>query len=135
VATAVAMPVSQRADDSSTDLLKDLSNVHITERLDLDTAWFVPLICTIEKNSLHDDQIHLSVIVMLVTGTGDEVVYRIGRSKGRSRTQTSRGGPRHGRRGDRRRVESVDTGSRYCSRQGGFTPTVSNRRNSFNVKT
>src|SRR5712691_1108545 len=43
----------------------------------------------------------LSVIVMLVTDTGDKVVYRLGRSKGRSRTPTSCGGPTRGRRGDR----------------------------------
>jgi hypothetical protein len=41
---------------------------------------------------------------MLVTGTGDKVVYRLGRSKGRSRTQTSRGGPIRGRRHDRGRI-------------------------------
>jgi|SRR5882724_981870 len=35
--------------------------------------------------------IHLSVIVMLVTVTGDKIVYRLGSSKGCSRTQTSRG--------------------------------------------
>jgi hypothetical protein len=39
----------------------------------------------------------MSVIVMLVTGTGDKVVYRLGRSKGRSRTQTTQGGPIRGR--------------------------------------
>src|SRR2546425_6594699 len=35
--------------------------------------------------------LNLSVIVMLVTGTGDKVVYRIGRSKERARTPTSGG--------------------------------------------
>jgi hypothetical protein len=34
-----------------------------------------------------------SVRVMLVTQTGDKVVYHVGRSKGRARTQTARGGP------------------------------------------
>src|SRR2546430_1170166 len=43
----------------------------------------------------------LSVIVMLVTGTGDKVVYRLGRSKGRARSPTACGGPTRGRRGDR----------------------------------
>src|SRR5947209_4802200 len=46
-------------------------------------------------------RIILSVRVMLVTGTGDKVVYRLGRSKGRARTPTSCGGPTRGRRGDR----------------------------------
>ena len=43
----------------------------------------------------------LSVIVMLVTGTGDKVVYRLGRGKGRARSPTACGGPTRGRRGDR----------------------------------
>ncbi len=47
------------------------------------------------------NHINLSVIVMRVTDTGDKVAYRLGRSKGRSRTQTSRGGPIRGRRHDR----------------------------------
>src|SRR5712691_4306627 len=46
----------------------------------------------------------LSVIVMTVTGRGDKVVYRLGRSKGRSRTPTSCEGPTRGRRGDRSRI-------------------------------
>jgi hypothetical protein len=54
-----------------------------------------------------------SVRVMLVTQTGDKVVYHVGRSKGRARTQTARGGLQHGRRGERRRVSafvSYETG-------------------------
>src|SRR6266436_6587841 len=47
------------------------------------------------------ETIILSVIVMLVTGTGDKVVYCLGRSKGRLRTPTSCGGPIPGRCGDR----------------------------------
>jgi len=43
----------------------------------------------------------LSVIVMLVTGTGDKVVYRLCRCKGRARHPTACGGPTRGRRGDR----------------------------------
>ena len=49
-------------------------------------------------------QINLSVIVMLVTGTGDKVVYRIGRSKGRSRTPTLCRVPTSGYRGDRSQI-------------------------------
>jgi hypothetical protein len=47
------------------------------------------------------NQVIFSVIVMLVTVTGDEVVYRHGRSTGHSRTQTSHRGPIRGRRHDR----------------------------------
>lgn len=43
---------------------------------------------------------NLSVIVMRVTETGDKVVYRLGRDKGRSRTPTSYGGATRGRRGE-----------------------------------
>jgi hypothetical protein len=46
------------------------------------------------------NHINLSVIVMRVTETGDKVVYRLGRDKGRSRTPTSYGGATRGRRGD-----------------------------------
>src|SRR2546422_10438012 len=47
------------------------------------------------------NQIILSVTVMMITGTGDKVMYRHGRSKGRLRTPTSGGGPTRGRCGDR----------------------------------
>jgi hypothetical protein len=36
---------------------------------------------------------NFSVVVMLVTDPGDSVVYRLGKSKGYSRTPTSGGGP------------------------------------------
>jgi hypothetical protein len=49
------------------------------------------------------NQIILSARVMMVTGTGDKVVYHPGRSKGRSGTPTSCGGPIHCRLGDRSR--------------------------------
>jgi hypothetical protein len=45
-----------------------------------------------------ENQINFSVIVIPVAGTGDKIVYCTGRSKGHSRTQTSRGGPQRGRR-------------------------------------
>src|SRR5713101_2100105 len=47
------------------------------------------------------NQIILSVIVMTVTGIGNKVVYRLGRSKGRSRTPASCEGSTRGRRHDR----------------------------------
>ena len=56
----------------------------------------------------------LSVIVMLVTDTGDKVAYRLGRSQGRSRTQTSRGGLIGGRRHDQGRYQN------YCLVAGMF---------------
>jgi len=49
----------------------------------------------------------LSVIVMLVTGTGDKVVYCLGRSKGRARSPTACGGPTRGRRGARSQSSDV----------------------------
>ena len=74
-------------------------------------VWGLRPACWVAESSRRDDQscrswhpknqIILSVIVMLVTGTGDKVVYRLGRSKGRSRTPTSCAGPTRGRRGDR----------------------------------
>jgi hypothetical protein len=50
---------------------------------------------------------HCSGRVMLVTETGGKVGYHVGRSMGRARTQTARGGLQRGRRGDRRRVSAV----------------------------